>query len=97
MSQSSSSPYLDSRGCLSPAGIAAMAEFAPGQAPPELARHLATCARCQERMLLAGGTRRRGRRPPALLPSLGRAVLLIVLLLAAIGVFLLTLRRLAGG
>ena len=43
----------DARGCLTPAGRAAVQEAPVGQAPPELARHLAGCARCQERLLAA--------------------------------------------
>lgn len=42
---------FDPRGCLTPAGMAALQEAPPGQAPAELARHLAACARCQARLL----------------------------------------------
>ena len=43
--------FLGPRGCLSAMGLAAVRSAPPGQAPPELARHLAECRRCQERML----------------------------------------------
>ncbi len=41
----------DSRGCLTAAGAAALAAADQGAVPPELAAHLASCARCQDRML----------------------------------------------
>ena len=44
-------PLLDTRGCLTAAGFAALQSSVPGQAPLELAQHLAGCARCQGRML----------------------------------------------
>jgi len=46
---------VDGRGCLTPAGFAALSRAPVGRAPANLAAHLASCARCQERML-AGGT-----------------------------------------
>lgn len=42
------SGLLDARGCLTHAGLAALADAAPGAAPAELAQHVTTCARCQE-------------------------------------------------
>ena len=42
---------LDDRGCLTAAGFAALKSSVPGQAPLEVAQHLAGCARCQGRML----------------------------------------------
>ena len=41
----------DERGCLTPAGFAAIRDAPAGQAPPEAARHLAGCPRCQSRLL----------------------------------------------
>jgi len=46
---------VDGRGCLTPAGFAALSRAPVGRVPANLAAHLASCARCQERML-AGGT-----------------------------------------
>jgi hypothetical protein len=59
------SELVDARGCLTPAGMAALRRAPVGQAPVELARHLASCARCQARLLAvgAGGDRRPGGRP----------------------------------
>jgi len=64
-----------------------------GQAPPELAAHLASCGRCQQR-LLGGGARR----PPvkARAPSLGRMLLLVAGIVAAILALLFTLRFVAA-
>jgi hypothetical protein len=45
---------VDARGCLTDAGFAALQAAPPGEAPAELAAHLAACARCQDRVLLAG-------------------------------------------
>lgn len=83
------SGWLDARGCLTEAGFAAVSAAAVGRVPGELAAHLATCGRCQQR-LLGGGVKR----PPVAkrkVPSLGRmlallaaAVLAILGLLAAL-------------
>ena len=43
----------DARGCLTPAGLVAFREAPPGRAPAELAAHVASCARCQDRVLAA--------------------------------------------
>lgn len=45
------SDWQDANGCLTEAGLAALAGAGPGQAPPELAQHIAGCARCQDRWL----------------------------------------------
>ncbi len=42
---------LSPSGCLSPRGIEALRRSPPGQAPPELAAHVAGCAHCQQRLL----------------------------------------------
>ena len=86
---------LDASGHLSAGGIAAVGEAAPGEISPEVAAHLASCSRCQERVL-AGGlprARRTGRANP---PSIKRAVALVFLILASILVFYWTLRQLTG-
>jgi hypothetical protein len=44
-------PLLDARGCLSNTGFAALRSSLPGQAPLEVAQHLAGCPRCQARLL----------------------------------------------
>jgi hypothetical protein len=66
------STLLDPRGCLTPAGLAAVRESPPGQAPADLARHLATCARCQSRLLGADlAVERAARGRPAATGGLG--------------------------
>jgi hypothetical protein len=82
--------------CLSEDQIASLRDAAPGQAPPELAQHLAGCERCQSRALF-GAVRKAGitREPPAL-PSLSRALLLLALVVLAMAGFFWTLGRLVG-
>ncbi len=86
---------LDSSGCLTEAGIAAVKSAVPGQTAPEVAAHLATCGRCQERVL-TGGVPRPPRKEMPALPSVGRAFLMLALILFSIFFFLWTLRKLTG-
>jgi hypothetical protein len=82
--------------CLTDDEIAALRDAAPGAAPAELAQHLAGCERCQSRALF-GGVRRPGvTREPPRLPSLGRALLLLAIVILAMAAFFWTLARLAG-
>lgn len=94
----SSLPLQDDRGCLTEAGLQALRSAVAGRAPAELAKHLAECVRCQERALAVDAPRRSGRRGAARaeLPSLGRTVLLAILVLLAMAAALVTLRQLAG-
>jgi hypothetical protein len=89
----------DRSGCLTAAGLAALRSAVAGQAPLALASHLAGCARCQERVLAVDAPRARSGRPSpkAVVPSLGRSLLLAAVLLAAIVAMFATLRHLAGG
>lgn len=81
--------------CLTDDEIASLRDVAPGAAPGELAQHLAACERCQSRALF-GAVRKTGvaREPPPL-PSLGRALLLLAMVILAIGFFFWTLRQLS--
>jgi len=45
---------VDARGCLTPAGLAALQQAPVGHAPTDLAQHVAGCGRCQVRLLAAG-------------------------------------------
>jgi hypothetical protein len=83
--------------CLSEEQIASLRESAPGQAPAELARHLAGCERCQSRALFGAVRKPGAKRDAPATPSLGRALLLLALVVLAMGAFLWTLSRLAGG
>jgi hypothetical protein len=53
----------DARGCLTDEGFAALARSRPGEAPAELAAHLAGCARCQDRVLKSAAGADAARRP----------------------------------
>jgi hypothetical protein len=86
---------LDASGHLSANGIAAVSDATPGRTPPEVAAHLAACPRCQERVL-SGGLPRAPRKPTVEPPSLKRALVLVILIVASILVFFLTLRQLTG-
>ena len=80
--------------CLTDAEIASLRTAVPGRAPEALARHLASCERCQGRALF-GAERHPGvRTPRAAPPSLRRALLYGVLVLGAIAAFFGTLRML---
>lgn len=82
---------LDARGCLSAEGLAALTAAPVGQAPPELAAHLAGCVRCQDRLLfLSSGAPEAAR--PAARPAPWRNLALVtagfVLILLVLGVAL---------
>ncbi|PYQ22213.1 MAG: hypothetical protein DMF79_06430 [Acidobacteria bacterium] len=86
------SGWLDARGCLTEAGFAAVSAAAVGQVPPELAGHLASCGRCQQRLLGGGAERPAVKRKE---PSLGRMLFVVAAAVLAILGLLLTLRYLA--
>ena len=73
---------LDARGCLTPAGFAALARAPVGRGPAELAAHLASCARCQQRMLAGGAAPRSA--PSSASPRKPRLWLGVALGLAAL-------------
>jgi hypothetical protein len=82
--------------CLTEAEVAQVRASDPGEVPRELALHLARCDRCQERALFGPG-RRQPRREAPKLPSPGRTIFFLVLMLAAIVAFLYTLKALVAG
>jgi hypothetical protein len=87
----------DANGHLTAAGLAAFKDAPIGQAPAPLAGHIAGCAACQERLLVAGapGPRPRpGQKPRPLAPSPGHTALLLGLTLLMILFALWSLRRL---
>jgi hypothetical protein len=93
------SGLTDARGCLTEAGLAALATAPPGLGPAEAATHLAACARCQRRFLARGGEEAGGIRavpgtatPPPLWRTAAIVVAGLLLLMAAI----VTLRALRG-
>ena len=82
--------------CLTDAQLARLRDSAPGAAPPELARHLSGCERCQSRAL-CGAERPTGtKREPPKLPSLKRSLLLLALVVLALAAFFWSLGRLTG-
>jgi hypothetical protein len=93
MSDPSSSPDR----CLSAEEIESVRGASPGQVPEDLARHLVTCSRCQERALFGSQPRRRrsGRGQPEW-PSATRALLMLALLVVAMAAFFVTLRMLSA-
>jgi hypothetical protein len=82
--------------CLTEAEVAQVRTSDPGNIPRELALHLARCNRCQERALFGPG-RRRSRREMPKMPSPGRTLFFLLLMLAAIVAFLYTLQTLVAG
>jgi hypothetical protein len=83
-------------GCLTHAQLAELQNAAPGQAPEALARHLATCERCQARALF-GAQRAAGKKKPVPeFPSVRRAVFLGALVLIAMAAFFWSLAKLTG-
>lgn len=82
--------------CLTDEQLATLRDSAPGAAPPELAQHLAGCESCQARALFGVKRPPGARRPAPKLPSLGRALLLLALVIFAMAAFLWSLGRLTG-
>jgi hypothetical protein len=78
-------PLFDGRGCLTPSGRDALRNAPVGAAPPELALHLASCARCQQDMLATetAGHARGGSASPRPRPTRTVYLLLAVLLAGA--------------
>jgi hypothetical protein len=87
---------IDARGCLTDAGIAALRTAVPGRAPADLSAHLASCARCQERLLALDAPTHRKPGVAAKAPSLGRTLFLMALVLFAVLLALASMRHLVG-
>jgi len=87
----------NAKGCLTEAGFRALERSAVGQAPAELAAHMASCATCQERMLSGrrapSETPRAERKPP---PPAWRIWALLGFTLLLIAMFAATVRWLAA-
>ena len=86
-----------SHGCLSDAQILDVQEAPPGGVPEDLARHLAACESCQQRLLFGTAARPARHASRALeWPSPGRALLLALAVLVALALFLYSLLKLSG-
>jgi hypothetical protein len=83
--------------CLSEEEVLQVRAADPGKVPERLARHLASCARCQERALFGAEPRRRRRGPgsPAL-PTPMRALILLAIMIVVMTAFFYTLNQLVG-
>ena len=84
--------------CLDQVELRALAGARPGQAPPDLALHVAGCTSCQARLLAADLPERQARaaRPAGLPRSLGALLARALLVLAAILLALYSIQRLLG-
>jgi hypothetical protein len=91
---SGSEPLSRAARCLPDDQLLALQSVAPGRIPDEVAAHLASCERCQRRALFGASEAAtlRARNPP----SLQRAFLLIGVILAALVLFLVSLKMLVG-
>ena len=89
------SPLFDAQGCLTTEAFASIAAAPPGRAPAELAAHLASCVRCQRRLLAssspAGESSVRRERPP-----LWRTAIVVAACLVLVVIALILLRNLGG-
>jgi hypothetical protein len=82
-------------GCLTDEQLTEVRGAEPGKAPEALARHLATCERCQARALF-GADRPSGKKPVPEFPSLKKAVFLGAVVLVAMAAFFWSLAKLTG-
>ena len=95
MSEDSSPPAPSQ--CLTEEEVALVRRADPGDVPEPLALHLASCARCQERALFGSEPRPRRRTGSARsLPTPGRALALLAILVLAMIAFFFTLGQLVG-
>jgi hypothetical protein len=86
--------------CLTEAEIASLRSAASEAIPTARAEHIASCGRCQERLLsseLSPTKRKRAVKDRELMPPTGRLLVFAGLLVIAIALFFLTLRRLLEG
>jgi len=93
--------HLDAKGCLTAAGLAALSAAPPGNAPEDLARHVAACRSCQRRWfeasLTAEDRARRSKTPKADAKARFRRMVLFALLVLVLALgTLVTLRFVVG-
>lgn len=93
------STLLDANGCLTDEGLAALGSAEAGAAPPELAQHVAACARCQARWLESTHAERKSRLSPEEAARRRWVLTSVVLgmILFALAALVFTLRRIVGG
>jgi hypothetical protein len=93
------SGLLDGRGCLTEAGLAALAKAPPGRGPDDAAAHLASCARCQRRLLARGGAEAGAiRATPTTVeaPPLWRTGVVVLTVLLLVAVAMVGMRLIGG-
>jgi hypothetical protein len=82
--------------CLTDAELAAVMDAPPGALPVASARHLAACARCQQRALFGAERKSAAARRVVRAPSLKRTLLLALLAVSAVAFFFWSLGQLTG-
>jgi hypothetical protein len=87
-------PSFDAQGCLTPEGFARIEASPPGRAPADLAAHLASCVRCQRRLLAASSpAHSSARREP---PPVWRTAIVVAACVVLVVIALILLRNLGA-
>jgi anti-sigma-K factor RskA len=87
------SSLFDAQGCLTAEGFARIEASPPGRAPAELAAHLASCVRCQRRLLVASSPAHRSSGPRER-PPLWRTAVVVAACIMLVVITLIWLRQL---
>jgi len=88
------SSLFDAQGCLTAEGFACLEASPPGRAPADLAAHLASCVRCQRRLLAASSPAPSSvRREP---PPLWRTAIVVAACIVLVVIAMILMRNLAG-
>ena len=93
---SDAAPQPARPGCLTEQEVAQMRDGAAGEVPEGIARHLASCVRCQERVLFGALRPVRRARQPSPLPTPTRALVLLGVMVAVMVAFFFTLQQVLG-
>jgi hypothetical protein len=80
-------------GCLTELEVAQVRSESAGEVPAGIARHLATCERCQQRALFGAIRPIRKGRDASALPTPTRALILLGVMVAVLIVFFFTLHQ----
>jgi hypothetical protein len=83
-------------GCLTDEQLADLRSAEPGKAPAALARHLASCERCQARALFGAERPAAKKKPVPEFPSFKKALFLGALVIVVMAVFFWSLAKLSG-
>ena len=88
------SSLFDAQGCLTTEGFARIEKAPPGRAPAELAAHLASCVRCQRRLLGAASPAAAPVRREA--PPLWRTAIVVAAIIVLVLIAMILMRNLVG-